>query len=115
MQAEGVADLSFSGDETSRVGWFFIDDLPPLSTARVLPDQIGILHLHWEEPGPTYVDEGRRLGRTRSGVDGGQTEVYPNALWCGGSGPFGAPKRFKTGKQLPTHPVTQRAPPEVLR
>src|SRR5699024_10554667 len=55
-KAEGVVDLSFTGDETSQVGWFSIDDLPPLSIARVLPEQIGILHQHWQEPGPALVD-----------------------------------------------------------
>src|SRR5699024_12500529 len=55
-KAEGVVDLSCTGDETSQVGWFSIDDLPPLSIARVLPEQIGILHQHWQEPGPALVD-----------------------------------------------------------
>lgn len=55
-EAQGVVDLSFVGDETSQVGWFYVDDLPPLSIARVLPEQIVILHQHWQEPGPALVD-----------------------------------------------------------
>lgn len=55
-QAQGVIDLSFTGDETSQVGWFSIDDLPPLSIARVLPEQIALLHQHWQKLGPAFVD-----------------------------------------------------------
>lgn len=48
--------LDFSGNETSAVGWFAVDDLPELSVERVLPEQIRLLHEHWLSPGPAYVD-----------------------------------------------------------
>lgn len=55
-EAQGLIDLRFSSDETSRIAWFAIDDLPTLSIARVLPQQIRILHQHWLTPGPAHVD-----------------------------------------------------------
>lgn len=48
--------LDFTSKETSQIAWFDINDLPPLSTGRVLPQQITLLHQHWEEPGTAYVD-----------------------------------------------------------
>ena len=43
--------------ETTGVGFFPLDGLPPLSTARVLPDQIHAMHRHWKDPSlPTDYD-----------------------------------------------------------
>lgn len=49
-------DTAFSSEETSAAAWFDVDDLPELSVARVLPEQIGLLHEHWARPGPARVD-----------------------------------------------------------
>ncbi|MBE3000165.1 NUDIX hydrolase N-terminal domain-containing protein [Nocardiopsis sp. HNM0947] len=49
-------DAGFTSDETSEVGWFDVHDLPELSVARVLPEQIRLLHGHWKDPGPAHVD-----------------------------------------------------------
>lgn len=49
-------DLNFTSHETSGLGWFSVDELPPLSISRVLPQQIEILCQHWREPGPAHVD-----------------------------------------------------------
>ncbi|MFI5501083.1 hypothetical protein ACIA5E_18650 [Nocardia asteroides] len=39
------------------VGWFDVDDLPELSTTRVLDTQIQPLHNHWNKPElPTMFD-----------------------------------------------------------
>ncbi|APZ33906.1 ADP-ribose pyrophosphatase [Microbacterium aurum] len=46
----------FESNETSGIGWFSLDDLPPLSTARVLPEQIALLHRHWSQPAPAFLD-----------------------------------------------------------
>lgn len=58
LVCEPLADLDagFSSDETSGVGWFDVTDLPELSAARVLPEQIALLHAHWKDPGPAHVD-----------------------------------------------------------
>ena len=55
---EPLADLdtSFTSVETDEVAWFDVKDLPELSIARVLPEQIELLHEHWVDPGPAYVD-----------------------------------------------------------
>ena len=43
--------------ETSEVGFFALDDLPTLSIARVVPEQIRRMAEHWEKPGlPTDFD-----------------------------------------------------------
>ena len=43
--------------EILEVGWFDPDDLPPLSTARILPDEIAICVEAWRDPAlPTVVD-----------------------------------------------------------
>jgi ADP-ribose pyrophosphatase YjhB (NUDIX family) len=52
----GALDTAFTSDETSEVAWFDVDALPELSVARVLPDQIALLHKHWVHPGPAHVD-----------------------------------------------------------
>jgi ADP-ribose pyrophosphatase YjhB (NUDIX family) len=52
----GDLDTAFTSAETSEVGWFDVDDLPELSVARVLPEQIALLHEHWVRPGPAHVD-----------------------------------------------------------
>lgn len=52
----GPVDTTFTSDETSEVGWFDVDDLPPLSVERVLAQQIEILQQHWHSPGPAYFD-----------------------------------------------------------
>ncbi|WP_040283731.1 NUDIX hydrolase N-terminal domain-containing protein [Tessaracoccus massiliensis] len=49
-------DLTYTSDETSEIGWFAVDDLPELSTGRILPAQIGLLHRHWINPTPADVD-----------------------------------------------------------
>ncbi len=49
-------DLGFTSNETSEVAWFEVDDLPPLSVARVVPEQISLLHEHWRNPAPAFVD-----------------------------------------------------------
>ncbi|GAB3712692.1 NUDIX hydrolase N-terminal domain-containing protein [Nocardiopsis nanhaiensis] len=49
-------DAAFTSAETSEVGWFAMEDLPELSVARVLPEQIALLHEHWSSPGPAHVD-----------------------------------------------------------
>ncbi|MEV0766247.1 NUDIX hydrolase N-terminal domain-containing protein [Nocardia sp. NPDC050435] len=36
--------------ETLAIGWFAIDELPPLSTTRILEHQIQLLHKHWLQP-----------------------------------------------------------------
>ncbi len=36
--------------ETLAIGWFCIDELPPLSTTRILEHQIQMLHAHWLHP-----------------------------------------------------------------
>ena len=52
--AGGAARASL---ETTDVGFFPLDGLPPLSTGRVLPDQIHALHRHWMDPSlPTDYD-----------------------------------------------------------
>lgn len=48
--------LSFVSNETSEIGWFPVDALPELSVARVLPEQILLLHQHWMNPGPAHTD-----------------------------------------------------------
>lgn len=43
--------------ETMEIGWFDIDNLPELSTTRVLDTQIWLLHEHWNKPDlPTMFD-----------------------------------------------------------
>ncbi|WP_316575056.1 NUDIX hydrolase [Nocardia canadensis] len=43
--------------ETMEIGWFDIDNLPELSTTRVLDSQIRLLHDHWNKPElPTMFD-----------------------------------------------------------
>ncbi len=49
-------DTDFTSVETSGAGWFEVDDLPELSVARVVPEQIELLHEHWSAPGPAHVD-----------------------------------------------------------
>lgn len=49
-------DTAFTSVETSQVGWFDVDDLPELSIARVVTEQIVLLHQHWSAPGPAHVD-----------------------------------------------------------
>ncbi|MGW9349007.1 NUDIX hydrolase N-terminal domain-containing protein [Nocardiopsis flavescens] len=49
-------DPAFTSNETSEIAWFDVDDLPELSVARVLPEQIALLHRHWASPGPAHVD-----------------------------------------------------------
>ncbi|MBR8741794.1 NUDIX hydrolase N-terminal domain-containing protein [Nocardiopsis sp. MG754419] len=53
---EGDLDPAFTSAETSEVAWFDVADLPELSVARVLPEQIALLHEHWSDPGPAHVD-----------------------------------------------------------
>ncbi|WP_017614903.1 NUDIX hydrolase N-terminal domain-containing protein [Nocardiopsis salina] len=53
---EADFDAGFTSDETSAVGWFDVHDLPELSVARVLPEQVRLLHGHWKDPGPAHVD-----------------------------------------------------------
>lgn len=55
-EPQGAVDPAYSSDETSELGWFSVDALPALSIARVLPEQIRLLHEHWLHPGPAYVD-----------------------------------------------------------
>lgn len=52
----GMLDGDFVSVETSEVGWFDVDDLPELSVARVLPEQIALVHRFWRNPGPAYLD-----------------------------------------------------------
>lgn len=54
--ALGPVDLSYTSVETSGIGWFPVDDLPPLSIVRVLPEQIELMHSHWRKRGPAYFD-----------------------------------------------------------
>ncbi|MGS2806571.1 hypothetical protein [Nocardia sp. MW-W600-9] len=43
--------------ETMEIAWLPIDDLPELSTTRVLDTQIRLLHDHWNKPDlPTVFD-----------------------------------------------------------
>lgn len=49
-------DYAYTSMETGGVGWFAVDELPELSPSRVVPEQIRLLHRHWREPGPAYVD-----------------------------------------------------------
>ena len=43
--------------ETTDVGFFPLDDLPPLPAERILPDQIHAMHRHWKDPSlPTDYD-----------------------------------------------------------
>ncbi|MDO5677019.1 MAG: NUDIX hydrolase N-terminal domain-containing protein [Propionibacteriaceae bacterium] len=55
-EALGPVDLSYTSSETSEIGWFTVDDLPELSTSRILPAQIEVLHRHWLNPGPATLD-----------------------------------------------------------
>lgn len=55
-EVDGPVNLDFASVETSEVGWFDVDDLPDLSVARVLPEQIALLRAQWRDPGPAYVD-----------------------------------------------------------
>lgn len=55
-QALKPVDLEFTSQETSQLGWFDVDDLPALSVARVLAQQIVLLHNHWQDPDIAYVD-----------------------------------------------------------
>lgn len=55
-EALAPVDLAYTSDETSELGWFAVDALPELSTSRVLPGQIELLHRHWLTPGPAEVD-----------------------------------------------------------
>lgn len=55
-EAQSPVDLTFSSSETSGIGWFDVDDLPELSVERVVPGQIKLLHEHWRNPGPAYID-----------------------------------------------------------
>lgn len=52
----GALDLAYTSLETSRVGWFNVDQLPELSVGRILPTQIKLLQEHWRNPGLAYVD-----------------------------------------------------------
>lgn len=54
--ALGPVDLSYTSDETSQIGWFAVDALPKLSTSRILPAQIQLVHQHWRDPRPAYLD-----------------------------------------------------------
>ncbi len=47
-----VVDDSGTPDplETLDIGWFRIDQLPPLSTTRILESQISMMHQHWLHP-----------------------------------------------------------------
>ncbi|MBB1510752.1 NUDIX hydrolase N-terminal domain-containing protein [Tessaracoccus sp. MC1756] len=49
-------DLAYTSDETSEIGWFAVDALPELSVSRILPEQIALLHRHWQNPGPATLD-----------------------------------------------------------
>lgn len=55
-EATSQVDLGFTGEETSEIAWFDVHDLPTLSIARVLPEQIRLLHRHWLDPDVTYFD-----------------------------------------------------------
>lgn len=52
----GDVDPDFASNETSEVAWHPVDDLPQLSIARVLPEQIQMLHRHWQNPEPAHFD-----------------------------------------------------------
>ena len=45
-----VATAMNPSAETSAVGYFSLDRLPPLSIDRVLPGQIARVHEHWQNP-----------------------------------------------------------------
>lgn len=55
-EALSAVDLGYTSDETSELGWFAVDALPELSTSRILPAQIELLHRHWLNPGPATID-----------------------------------------------------------
>ncbi|OMC07984.1 NUDIX hydrolase N-terminal domain-containing protein [Mycobacterium sp. SP-6446] len=43
--------------ETAAIDWFALDELPPLSTSRVLESQLRLMHTHWLNPAlPTAFD-----------------------------------------------------------
>ncbi|MBK7821379.1 MAG: NUDIX hydrolase [Tessaracoccus sp.] len=52
----GMLDPGYASTETSEVGWFALEELPELSTGRVLPEQIWLLREHWRNPGPAHID-----------------------------------------------------------
>lgn len=52
----GALDRAYTSVETSEVAWFDVDALPELSLSRVLPEQISLLHRHWQSPGVAHVD-----------------------------------------------------------
>jgi ADP-ribose pyrophosphatase YjhB (NUDIX family) len=47
---EVVGGMATPSAETSAVGYFSLDRLPPLSIDRVLPGQIARMHEHWQNP-----------------------------------------------------------------
>jgi ADP-ribose pyrophosphatase YjhB (NUDIX family) len=52
-RGEGTRDAK----EILDVGWFPLDGLPPLSTSRILPEELEICHAAWRDPArPTVVD-----------------------------------------------------------
>lgn len=54
---EAISHGQPSPIETIEIAWFPVDDLPELSTSRVLDTQIQILHDHWRKPElPTVFD-----------------------------------------------------------
>lgn len=53
---ETTLDRAFTSAETRAVGWFDVDDLPELSTARVLREQVHLVHSHWRDPRSAHVD-----------------------------------------------------------
>lgn len=55
-EVQEPVDLSFTSDETSKLGWFSVEHLPELSVSRVLPKQITLLCDQWRNPGPAYID-----------------------------------------------------------
>jgi ADP-ribose pyrophosphatase YjhB (NUDIX family) len=55
--AELAGGQAQSSIETTEVGFFDLSQLPPLSTARVTPEQLVAAHRHWKNPSlPTEFD-----------------------------------------------------------